>query len=246
MDPEELSRRCSKMSLSEDDGPVATVGADLQDVGRRRLSLSLIGKIVGNREVNKDAFKATISSIWRMTKGMDIEILGGNLFVFRFNCELDRKRVLEGGPWTFDKQLIVLREATGMGRISEIDFSWSPFWIQLHNLPLVCMSKEVGLRVMVGLDKPLKRGLRVALGVGEELCSVLIYVLQDLRVQRQKKWKRRAHEKGDTNINIDGDAGLRKRFLKEDENDGGLRKRGKCSVLSCDDLSSDLSAATGH
>ncbi|KAL5841818.1 hypothetical protein ACOSQ3_012421 [Xanthoceras sorbifolium] len=181
------------MSLSEDDGLVATVGADLQDVGRRRLSLSLIRKIVGNREVNKDAFKATISSIWRTTKGMDIEILGGNLFVFRFNCELDRKRVLEGGPWTFDKQLIVLREATGMGRISEIDFSWSPFWIQLHNLHLVCMSKEVGLylggmigtvlevdtgvggdcfgeyirlRVMVGLDKPLKRGLRVALGVG--------------------------------------------------------------------------------
>ncbi|KAL5809465.1 hypothetical protein ACOSQ3_030156 [Xanthoceras sorbifolium] len=71
--------------------------------------------------------------------------MGNNLFVFRFNCMLDRKRVLEGGPWTFDKQLLVLKEASGVGRVTEVDFSWSHFWIQLHNLPLVCMGKEVGL-----------------------------------------------------------------------------------------------------
>ncbi|KAL5740754.1 hypothetical protein ACOSQ2_029934 [Xanthoceras sorbifolium] len=200
MDPDELSRYCSRLSLSEEDGPVAVIGADLQDLGRRKLSLSLIGKIVGNRDVNRDAFRVTISSIWRTTKGLEIEAMGNNLFVFRFNCMLDRKRVLEGGPWTFDKQLLVLKEASGVGRVTEVDFSWSHFWIQLHNLPLVCMGKEVGLylggkigkvlevdtgdggdcagkfirlRVLLEVDKPLKRGLRVALGEGEELTSVL-------------------------------------------------------------------------
>ncbi|KAL5852606.1 hypothetical protein ACOSQ3_007724 [Xanthoceras sorbifolium] len=117
------------MSLSGDNGPVATIGADLQDLGKRKLSLSLIGKVIRNREVNRDVFKAVISSIWRMTKEIEIELLGDYLLVFQLNCELYWKRVLERGLWTFNKQLIVLREVSGVGWVSEINFSWSPFWV---------------------------------------------------------------------------------------------------------------------
>ncbi|KAL5819940.1 hypothetical protein ACOSQ4_023782 [Xanthoceras sorbifolium] len=201
MDPEEIARRCAKISLSEEDGPVAKMDKKAEEVGRKQISLSLVGKIVSNREVNREAFKATISSIWRTTKGVEVEAVGVNIFVFRFQCHWDRKRVLEGGPWSFDKQLLILKEVCGVGRVADTDFSLVPFWIQLYNLPLVCMNKEAGIylggligevqeidsggsgdclgkfirvRVLIDINKPLRRGLRVAMGENDELVSVLL------------------------------------------------------------------------
>ncbi|KAL5792259.1 hypothetical protein ACOSP7_000853 [Xanthoceras sorbifolium] len=89
------------------------VDEGLKAEGIRRLSLSLVGKIVSNREVNREAFRNTIASIWRTKNEVEVESIGVNLFVFRFGCFWDRKRVLEGGPWSFDKNLLALKEAVG-------------------------------------------------------------------------------------------------------------------------------------
>ncbi|KAL5775606.1 hypothetical protein ACOSP7_013163 [Xanthoceras sorbifolium] len=77
MEPEEIARRWAKLSLSNDDGPIAMVDEGLKAEGIRRLSLSLVGKIVSNREVNREAFRNTIASIWR-TKSEVEEIDGGD------------------------------------------------------------------------------------------------------------------------------------------------------------------------
>ena len=45
--------------------------------------------------------------------GISISNIGDNIFVFRINCELERRRVLHNGPWSFDKSLIPIREAEG-------------------------------------------------------------------------------------------------------------------------------------
>ncbi|KAL5772619.1 hypothetical protein ACOSQ2_012543 [Xanthoceras sorbifolium] len=87
-------------------------------------------------------------------------------------------------------------------------------------------SQNTGLKSRSWVDESLVHSESTLSSVLEEVFNNKKDVLQDLGVQRQKKWKKRAREKGDTNINIDCDAGLRKRFLEEDENDGGLRKRG--------------------
>ncbi|KAL5817683.1 hypothetical protein ACOSQ3_026061 [Xanthoceras sorbifolium] len=67
------------------------------------------------------------------------------MFVFSFKCLWDRRRVLEGGPWSFDKFLLVLKEPVGIGRIEELGFSSALFWVQIYNLPLAYLNKEVGL-----------------------------------------------------------------------------------------------------
>ncbi|KAL5775343.1 hypothetical protein ACOSP7_012900 [Xanthoceras sorbifolium] len=45
----------------------------------------------------------------------------------------------------FNKQLIVLKEVSGVGIIQEMDFRHAFFWVQLYNLPSACMNKDVGL-----------------------------------------------------------------------------------------------------
>ncbi|KAL5765959.1 hypothetical protein ACOSP7_016576 [Xanthoceras sorbifolium] len=140
MDLDVIAKQCANLSLIDDDVPVATIVGELHDKGVLSVSMSLIGSIIAYKEVNRNAFKAMILKVWRITKEVDIELIRSNIFVFRFKCRWDRKRVFEGGLWLFDKQLIVLKEIPGIGKIEEINFHFSPFWIQLYNLPLERMS----------------------------------------------------------------------------------------------------------
>ncbi|KAL5819660.1 hypothetical protein ACOSQ4_023502 [Xanthoceras sorbifolium] len=200
MEPDEIASRCAKLSLSEDDGPIARLDEDLKEKGLRRMALSLVGKVISNRDINREAFKNTMVTIWRTKQEVEIELIGSNLFVFCFGCPWDRKRVLEGGPWSFDRSLLVLKEATGIGRVAELDFTFTPFWVQVYILPLSCMNKDAGIflgglvgtvieidggqngdcvgkflrvQVLIDVTKPLKRGLRFEVGDGE-MCSALL------------------------------------------------------------------------
>ncbi|KAL5808000.1 hypothetical protein ACOSQ3_028691 [Xanthoceras sorbifolium] len=201
METDEIIRVCERLSLSEEDGPVARVDQSLQKRGLKSVSMCLFGKILVNREINRDAFRSAISRIWKTTKKVEVEAIGMNIFAFRFKCDWDRKRILEGGPWCFDKNLLILCEAKGIGKIYESDFQFSPMWIQLHNLPLACMSREVGLflgemigevlevdpgssgdclgkfirvRALVDVGKPFRRVLRVIIGEPEVECVVIL------------------------------------------------------------------------
>ena len=107
-----------------------------------------------------------------------------------FSDTKDKKKVLEMSPWSFEKQLILLQEFKGEQAPKKISLTRSPFWIQIHNLPLKSRTRETGraigtmiaevlvvdvaksgvqwgkcLRVKVSIDitKRLVRGKRVAI-----------------------------------------------------------------------------------
>ena len=58
----------------------------------------LVGKLLANRNINKNAVKAIILKVWRTSKGVQIVDLKEKNFVFKFACEGDKKRILELGP----------------------------------------------------------------------------------------------------------------------------------------------------
>ncbi|KAL5860945.1 hypothetical protein ACOSQ4_002241 [Xanthoceras sorbifolium] len=83
---------------------------------------------------------------------------------------------------------------------------------------------NAGIEERVGVKKSLA-------DLGSGFCSDLYKtyskhneVVHDMGTQKQRKGKRRAREKRDANHEIDGDAVLKKRFLKDEEGDCGLRK----------------------
>ena len=53
--------------------------------------------------------------------------------------------MLSGGPWNFNNDLLVLEEPKGLGDFSKLKFNRVSFWIQLHQVPLFCMTKEVAI-----------------------------------------------------------------------------------------------------
>ena len=65
--------------------------------------------LVGDRNINKNAVKAIILKVWRTSKGVQIVDLKENIFVFKFACEGNKKRILELGPWNIEGFPLILK-----------------------------------------------------------------------------------------------------------------------------------------
>ncbi|KAK9265650.1 hypothetical protein L1049_027325 [Liquidambar formosana] len=95
---------------------IETVKADSQE----RTRFCLVGKLLTKRPFYAEAMKTTFKMVWKPAKGVDITNIGKNLFLFQFHHPLDRQRVMENGPWNFDKYLVLLKEVEGRMQASEI------------------------------------------------------------------------------------------------------------------------------
>ena len=91
---------------------------------------------------------------------MEIEVIDGNTFSFTFLLVDDRFLVLHGGPWRFDRALLVLEEPIGKGEVQNMNFNKVAFWVQIHNVPLLCMTREIGVFLgrMIGEFKEIDVG----------------------------------------------------------------------------------------
>ncbi|TXG66495.1 hypothetical protein EZV62_007770 [Acer yangbiense] len=167
------------------------------------MSSNLVGKILAKKQVTGEAFKAVISKIWQIRKELEVEWISRNTFAFHFSCRDDKDRVLKRGPWSFDDGFLVLEEPEGKGDISKMKFNRADFWVQIQNVPLMCMTVEIGrflgdiigkvkdvdgggsgvcmgkflwVRVELDIDKPLRRCLCIDnLGDEEETVTPLQY-----------------------------------------------------------------------
>jgi hypothetical protein len=74
--------------------------------------------------------------------------IGCNLFLIEFENEWDKIRIMEGRPWTFDGNLVSLADLDNPTlRIGFQKGIIASFWVCMFNLPLACMSKEMGKRI---------------------------------------------------------------------------------------------------
>lgn len=136
-------------------------------------------------------FKTFMPKIWNKEGIVRIKAKGRNTFLCKFNNSWQKERIKKGGPWNYDKALVVIEDLKGASKISRTDFRFVKFWVHVHDLPMVCMcrkwatalgnslgifeevdleeedtSGENILRILVKIDisQPLKRGLVVKIG----------------------------------------------------------------------------------
>ncbi|KAK9279540.1 hypothetical protein L1049_013219 [Liquidambar formosana] len=130
--------------LTEEEKVNVEVTGSMQGTSTERAKFYLVGKLLTDRLYNAEALKSTLKMIWKLVKGLTLVDLGKNLFLFQFYYPLDRRRVLDTGPWSFDKSLVLLKEVEGDVQPSELVIDKATFWVQVDNLPLGCMTKDVG------------------------------------------------------------------------------------------------------
>ena len=176
------------LSLSEGETEFLSLeGVD--DVGGENMfELSLVGRFLTDRSINFNFMRDRLSHLWRPGKGVCISEFANQRYIFKFFHVVDLKRVLAGGPWTYDNHLLILHwiqpgEYPNLSPLNYIDI-----WVQVFDLPSSCMSESVGkqlgnyigsfleydtnnigeslkkymrLRVTMDVRPPLKRGKRI-------------------------------------------------------------------------------------
>jgi 14-3-3 protein epsilon len=88
--------------------------------------------------------KVTMADVWRPVKGVKIKEATTGLFLFQFAHALDMEAVLQGGPWAFNNQMLILERVQLGVQIENIPLHHVDFWVQVHNLPTGLMAERVG------------------------------------------------------------------------------------------------------
>jgi hypothetical protein len=103
----------------------------------------LVAKFLTPRLLNIESVARTFKLLWKTRKNYTVQDLGSNRVAFVFDDAMDLERVLISEPWSFHKFLVVFNWLTGDTPISDLTFTHSSFWVQLHNLPVRKMMPDV-------------------------------------------------------------------------------------------------------
>ena len=79
-----------------------------------------------------------------LENALQISEIDEGMFLVEFSDGKDKQKVLEMWPWSFEKQLIVLKEFEEELVPRDIVMKHCPFWVQIFNLPLKSRTKESG------------------------------------------------------------------------------------------------------
>ncbi|KAF7130102.1 hypothetical protein RHSIM_Rhsim10G0077300 [Rhododendron simsii] len=125
---------------------------------------TLVGKIISCKSLNKKGVSNVITKAWRTREEVSVSAWGNNTYAFCFKSEDDLCKIISLGPWSVMGCLMVLRKWDGHKTLEEIDFSCSPFWVQIQGLPLGFLNTRSGMRIaetlgdVIAVEDPDGRG----------------------------------------------------------------------------------------
>ncbi|TXG57156.1 hypothetical protein EZV62_018469 [Acer yangbiense] len=194
----EIAQLYENLSIADEDGEVHDIPAGEIREEEVAVGLCLVGKILSSKKVNREAFIHLIEQLWSQFSRVEIESVGVNVFMFKFNNKEERNRIWQRGPWYFDKSLMVLVRLEGMGNISQLRFNSVEMWIQNYDVPIICMNRRLAkwmaeqigrvidipteskdcwgkflkVKVQIDITKPLKQWLWLRMEQSSEIVMV--------------------------------------------------------------------------
>lgn len=124
---------------------------EISDEGRRAeiesCTLSLIGKFLTCKPFNKRAAKNTLRRAWGLEDKVQMVEVGSNLFQFKLNSEFDLERILNGGPWSFDNQMLLLTKWRKGMNANNARLNHASLWVQIWGVPFDMVSPKVATEV---------------------------------------------------------------------------------------------------
>ena len=106
---DEMTDSMEKIKLTSEEEEVIEISDEGILEALESCNLSLIGKFLMCKPFNKMAAKNTIRRAWGVDDALEISKVGPNQFQFKFQSEFEMDRILRGGPWPFDNQLLMLQ-----------------------------------------------------------------------------------------------------------------------------------------
>ena len=105
-------------------------------------NLLLIGRIISRRNFHAPVLHDIVMRAWNPSRHISVRKVDRNTFVFSFEHETDRALAYNRRPWTIRGAHLVLKIWSPDLALTEIDFTSSTFWVQVHGLPPIWYNKE--------------------------------------------------------------------------------------------------------
>jgi hypothetical protein len=148
----------------------------------------ILGRFLSVRGYSFMGLFDAMKNAWRLTYAPDVKRLRDNRFLIELRSEGDKNYVLQGGPWIYRGDPLLVADYDGKLRPSDVVLNWMPIWIQIEDMPLNLMNEGTGqilgsnvgkvvavgrdskgrfwddhmrIRVLLPVDKALTRWLKV-------------------------------------------------------------------------------------
>ncbi|KAM7476675.1 hypothetical protein LguiB_023918 [Lonicera macranthoides] len=118
---------------------------DLEDdecISKNIQKCCLVGKIVAEKTISRVGVSNIIMASWKTKKSFSFSSWRPNVYVFNFEEEEDKQKVIKEGPWSFMGYVMILKSIVPEQNIEEMTFDKCAFWIQIHNLPFQKRSRQ--------------------------------------------------------------------------------------------------------
>lgn len=103
-------------------------------------------KILTEKQLNKKVVKSMIKKGWDDPQGLTIVDPAPKTFLFNFADINTPLRILEEAPWNILGQVLILKQWNPQISMQEVDYTHTPYWVQIHGMPLEFYSKENAIK----------------------------------------------------------------------------------------------------
>ncbi|PWA54076.1 hypothetical protein CTI12_AA438450 [Artemisia annua] len=133
----ELSEMMRKINVNEAEEEIVVFdGNDGNNDSQSCLKRTILGRIHTDRPYNFQRMKKVLSAAWRPRLPVTFQELDSNMFLVQLGHDVDLRRVMEDGPWSFERNLVVLKSVENDEEPTETEMMKVPFWIRLINMPI--------------------------------------------------------------------------------------------------------------
>ncbi|KAL0298919.1 UNVERIFIED_CONTAM: hypothetical protein Sradi_6551700 [Sesamum radiatum] len=130
--------------------------------GSTHWKTTAVGYFLGKRPYFHH-LNAYVHSIWPVVREVTATVTG--FYFFQFKTEAAMEEVIEGGPWLFQGQPIVLQKWEPSMALRKLKYTQVPVWIKLRHLPVGLWTTDGLSTVASGIGKPLRVGMQGGCGV---------------------------------------------------------------------------------
>lgn len=105
----------------------------------------MVGKFLTEKTIKLEFMRTVLAKVWKPGKGVHIMELGDHegRFLFQFGHEADIKRVMDGGPWSFDNNVLLWSRVKPREEPLTITLHRLPLWVQVHGIPIGLRSESI-------------------------------------------------------------------------------------------------------
>ncbi|KAL0454804.1 UNVERIFIED_CONTAM: hypothetical protein Slati_0819600 [Sesamum latifolium] len=136
----DLERLTKGWKLTDDEEDGVSLPSGLWEANREPLKLCLVGRVLSVKSFWFEALSTSLQSMLLPVKGMEVKPLPDGRFLIRFNHVIDKQRTVDGCPWNFEKNLIILKSIGETENTMHVALNSCDFFVHVLDIPLSMMN----------------------------------------------------------------------------------------------------------